>query len=57
VISGLQPFSQLALGAMAEGAGPRLAMAAFALASLVGLAVMIVATRSTPGVVREPVSP
>jgi MFS family permease len=56
VISGLQPFGQLALGAMAEGAGPRLAMAVFALASLAGLAVMIMTTRSTPGVVREPAS-
>lgn len=54
VVSGLQPFGQLALGGMAEGGGPQLAMAVFAIASVVGLFAVILAARSTPGVVREP---
>ena len=54
VVSGLQPFGQLALGAMAEGAGPQVALGVFAVASFVGLFAVILVARSTPGVVREP---
>jgi MFS family permease len=54
VLSGLQPFGQLALGAMAEGAGPQMAMAVFAIASAVGLGAVVLVSRRTPGVVREP---
>jgi len=54
VVSGLQPFGHLALGALAEGAGPQVAMASFGVASAVGLAAVVGLTRSVPGVVREP---
>jgi MFS family permease len=57
VLSGLQPFGQLALGAMAEGAGPQMAMAVFAIASAVGLGAVVLVSRRTPGVVREPALP
>lgn len=56
VLSGLQPFGQLALGAMAEGMGPQMALGIFAIASAAGLGAVALAARSTPGVVREPVA-
>lgn len=54
VVAGLQPFGHLALGAVAEGAGPQLGMAAFAVTSVIGLGVVVVLSRAVRGVVREP---